>query len=72
MKVFSGPLFSVNNPAARLAVGDAEYIECIHTDIDTLGIGAAIGNADFYVNGGTNQPGCDCKFCGIFRRLSFI
>ncbi|CAH0702315.1 unnamed protein product [Spodoptera exigua] len=43
----------------RLYRGDAKYVEVIHTD--TLGalaygIGDPIGNVNFYVNGGNNQP----------------
>lgn len=57
----AGPLFSVDNPLTRLAVGDAEYVECIHTDV-VLGIGAPICDADFFPNGGNNQPGCTSNF----------
>lgn len=65
----AGPLFSVNDPANRLAVGDAEYVECIHTNGGLLsaGIGAHIGDADFFVNGGTSQPGCLTNTCSHNR-----
>lgn len=46
----AGPLFSVNTPAERLAVGDADYVEAIHTNGGAFGsgIGAPIANADFF------------------------
>lgn len=44
----AGPLFSVANPAARLADTDAEYVEVIHTDTRSFGIADPIGHADFY------------------------
>jgi len=54
----AGPLFPVGNPAQRVAQGDALYVEGIHTDSLASGIGAPIGDADFFPNGGRNQPGC--------------
>lgn len=39
----AGPLFDVNNPAERLDASDAEYVEVIHTEMNTFGIGAPIG-----------------------------
>jgi hypothetical protein len=49
----AGPLFKASEPNERLAKGDAQYVEVIHTNGATLGMGmiAAIGDADFYVNG---------------------
>uniref|UniRef100_A0A1E1VXV5 Lipase domain-containing protein n=1 Tax=Pectinophora gossypiella TaxID=13191 RepID=A0A1E1VXV5_PECGO len=41
-----------------LKPGDAGYVEVIHTDGDGMGMGTAIGNADFFPNGGIIQPGC--------------
>lgn len=52
----AGPLFDVNNPAERLDASDAEYVEVIHTEMTTFGIGVPIGHANFYANSGTNQP----------------
>ncbi|KOB64789.1 Lipase, partial [Operophtera brumata] len=46
--------------SSRLARTDATYVEVIHTDGDGLlsnGLGTAIGDVDFFVNGGSNQPG---------------
>jgi pancreatic triacylglycerol lipase len=72
----AGPLFSVRNAAGRLDAGDANYVECIHTNGPTLilagaGIGAPIGHADFFPNGGTSQPGCLTNTCSHLRAVSF-
>lgn len=57
----SGPLFNANEPANRLDATDAHYVEIIHTDNDSFGIGYPLGDADFYPNGGTGMPGCLSK-----------
>lgn len=72
----AGPLFSVNNPAGRLDAGDADYVECIHTNGPTLliagaGIGAPIGHSDFFPNGGRSQPGCILNSCSHSRAVEF-
>lgn len=41
----AGPLFDANNPVNRLDQNDAQYVEVIHTDTQSFGIGAAIGDA---------------------------
>nr|ACD37365.1 pancreatic lipase 3 [Mamestra configurata] len=54
----------------RLRNTDANYVEVIHTDGSGLlanGIGTAIGDVDFYVNGGNNQPGCLSHSCSHNR-----
>jgi hypothetical protein len=74
----SGPLFDLNNVAERLDAGDAEYVECIHTNgafftgivLPGHGIGEAIGHADFFPNGGNSQPGCFSNTCAHLRAVS--
>ncbi|KAJ8730671.1 hypothetical protein PYW08_002084 [Mythimna loreyi] len=54
----------------RLRNTDANYVEVIHTDGSGLlanGIGTAIGDVNFYVNGGSNQPGCLTHSCSHNR-----
>lgn len=61
------PLFSENNPNERLDAGDAEYVECVHTNgglitgavIGALGIGAPICHADFF-------PSMKIQFSWVF------
>ncbi|XP_026731700.1 pancreatic triacylglycerol lipase-like isoform X2 [Trichoplusia ni] len=44
------------------------YVEAIHTDGHILGIFNAVGDADFYPNGGQNpQPGCLFSVCSHGR-----
>lgn len=54
----ASPLFSVDDPTTRVATGDADFVEIIHTNGGTLGITHPIGDASFYPNGGSSQPGC--------------
>ncbi|CAO1342007.1 unnamed protein product [Diamesa hyperborea] len=58
------PLFSLNAPDTRVAPTDAAYVEVIHTNGGTLGFGEPIGQADFYPNYGTGQPGCGADLTG--------
>lgn len=69
----AGPLFDVNNPSTRLAITDADYVECHHTNGGTIGagIGRAIGHADFFVNGGSSQPGCLTNTCSHLRAVPY-
>lgn len=71
-----GPLFSVRDPSGRIDAGDANYVEIIHTNGPTLwiagaGIGAPIGHADYWPNGGTSQPGCLTNTCSHGRAVNF-
>jgi Lipase len=42
----AGPLFYIRHPEGRLDIGDAEYVEAIHTNGRATGIGFPIGHAD--------------------------
>lgn len=59
------PLFSFNNPAGRVAITDADYVEIIHTDNGRLGFDVPIGHADFYPNWGWMMPGCGPDLTGF-------
>lgn len=37
---------------------DADFVDIIHTNANNHGILDAVGDVDFYVNGGATQPGC--------------
>lgn len=55
----AAPLFRLEKPSERLASGDAQYVEVIHTNGKALGMFQDIGKVDIYPNGGSNQPGCE-------------
>uniref|UniRef100_A0A182QWX0 Lipase domain-containing protein n=1 Tax=Anopheles farauti TaxID=69004 RepID=A0A182QWX0_9DIPT len=59
------PLFSVDEPENRVSNQDATFVEVIHTNGGGLGMMDPIGTADFYPNGGTDQPGCELELVGI-------
>ena len=69
----AGPLFSVGNPGNRIDAGDARYVECLHTNggLLGLGIGAHIGHADFFPNGGSGQRGCWTNTCSHLRAVTY-
>ena len=41
----------------RLDPSDADFVDVIHAD-DYMGMSEACGHKDFYLNGGSYQPGC--------------
>lgn len=43
----------------RLRKTDADYVECLHTNGDTLGLMEPICTVDIYPNYGRIQPGCN-------------
>ncbi|XP_003741661.1 pancreatic triacylglycerol lipase [Galendromus occidentalis] len=67
------PLFEFCPPPARLSRTDAQFVEVVHTDSTSfvprfgLGMDLAVGDVDFYPNGGQRMPGCDVK--GRFIQL---
>lgn len=52
------PGFHLAGPGSRISSGDANYVEIIHTNGGLLGFLAAIGDVDFFPNGGSKQIGC--------------
>ncbi|KMQ93906.1 pancreatic triacylglycerol lipase [Lasius niger] len=52
------PGFYLAGPGSRISNDDAQYVEIIHTNGGLLGFSAAIGDSDFYPNGGKSQSGC--------------
>jgi hypothetical protein len=68
----AGPLWGSRSD--RIRPSDAVYVEAIHTDggLNGLGVGTDVANADFYPNGGTNQPGCLTGVCDHNRAWEFF
>lgn len=60
----ANPLFSYRRHEERVAVGDAENVQIIHTAAGSLGFSAPLGDASFYPNGGRSQPGCGLDMAG--------
>ncbi|KAG5683258.1 hypothetical protein PVAND_012550 [Polypedilum vanderplanki] len=60
----AGPLFNMNNPNDRMDANDAIYTEGIRTNIGGSGFAEPFCHADFYPNGGDNQPGCGLDLTG--------
>ncbi|KAK3929436.1 Lipase member H [Frankliniella fusca] len=61
----------------RLGKGDAELVDVIHTCAGLLGIVEAIGDVDFYPNGGSlPQPGCESELlassCSHSRSFEYM
>lgn len=57
--------YAGSNNTRDLDKSDAHFVDIIHTGAGILGQWSASGHADFYVNGGTSQPGCSSST--IFR-----
>jgi pancreatic triacylglycerol lipase len=62
----SGPGWSGNE--GGMTNGVAHHVEAIHTNRGGLGSNNQVAGADFFPNGGRNQPGCgDDSFCSHNR-----
>ncbi|XP_046664366.1 pancreatic lipase-related protein 2 [Homalodisca vitripennis] len=60
--------YMANNRSKDLDPSDAHFVDVIHTGAGVLGQWGPNGHADFYVNGGTSQPGCTSN--SIIKTLS--
>ena len=54
----AGKDFNYASKEFRLDKGDATFVDVIHTDADLAGTFRAVGDVDFYPNGGKVQPRC--------------
>ncbi|KAG5672355.1 hypothetical protein PVAND_002488 [Polypedilum vanderplanki] len=52
------PLFSENLSINRLNSGDAQLVEVFHSNGGRLGIFSRMGQLDYYINNGRQQPEC--------------
>uniref|UniRef100_A0A182MGJ2 Lipase domain-containing protein n=1 Tax=Anopheles culicifacies TaxID=139723 RepID=A0A182MGJ2_9DIPT len=68
----AGPLFGGDHPSERVDAYDAEYVEVIHTNKGLLGHRDALGQADFYPNGGQSQPGCLTNTCSHEKAVEYF
>ncbi|XP_053663195.1 uncharacterized protein LOC128712324 [Anopheles marshallii] len=60
--------YAGSNNSRDLDPSDAHFVDIIHTGAGILGQWSPGGHADFYVNGGTSQPGCASST--IFQTLA--
>nr|CAD7446358.1 unnamed protein product [Timema bartmani] len=51
-------IYMGNNRSRDLDPTDANFVDVIHTGAGILGQWGPNGHVDYYVNGGTSQPGC--------------
>lgn len=61
------PLFATLKDDWKLDRSDAAFVDVVHTGAGRFGKIEAAGHADFYVNGGYEQPACAdaaCEFSG--------
>ena len=54
----AGPEFYNGNLSRRITPEDADFVDALHTNAGILGLLKDVGQVDFYLNGGTQQPGC--------------
>lgn len=54
------------NTSKDLDYTDAHFVDVLHTGAGILGQWGPTGHADFYINGGSSQPGCSRD--SIFRK----
>ncbi|XP_078032903.1 pancreatic triacylglycerol lipase-like [Augochlora pura] len=66
------PEFYSANKGARVSRGDAEYVAVIHSNAAVLGFEKAIGDVDFYPNGGSLQSGCITNTCSHLRSYEYF
>ncbi|CAG7722631.1 unnamed protein product [Allacma fusca] len=55
----AGPFFQEHDTAGRLDPTDAKFVQSVHCDYGMFGCNWRCGHADFYMNGGSAQPGCN-------------
>lgn len=60
--------YAGTNNSKDLDPSDASFVDVLHTGAGILGQWHSSGHADFYVNGGTSQPGCASST--IFQTLA--
>ncbi|XP_055354916.1 inactive pancreatic lipase-related protein 1-like [Paramacrobiotus metropolitanus] len=70
----AGPLFEGFPSVARLAKGDADFVEAYHGNGlplygGGLGMWSQVGDIDFYPNGGEEQPSCPPALWGTISSI---
>lgn len=62
------------NKSLDLDTSDAHFVDVMHTGAGILGQWGPNGHADFYLNGGTSQPGCahDTIFSNFYSNFEIL
>ncbi|XP_078032935.1 pancreatic triacylglycerol lipase-like [Augochlora pura] len=66
------PHFALSVAGERVARDDAKYVEVLHTNGGVFGFEKAIGDIDFYPNGGGVQAGCKSNTCSHLRAYKYF
>ena len=66
----AGPYFDDKDESERLDSGDADFVDCIHTDRRGMGSSRNLGSVDIDFNGGSNQPGATSESALLDALLS--
>ena len=53
------PWFMSDDERVRIGSGDAIFVDNMHTDSGSAGMGKATADADFFPNKGYTQAGCE-------------
>ncbi|XP_030376269.1 endothelial lipase [Scaptodrosophila lebanonensis] len=68
----ASPFFRYAREGERVASGDADYVEVLHTSVGSYGFDLPLGHADFYANWGSQQPGCFWNECSHWRAFALF
>lgn len=61
----AGPFYYTTPDVQKLSIGDASFVQVIHTCVEILGYNGELGNADYWPNDGSClQPGCGVSYNG--------
>jgi pancreatic triacylglycerol lipase len=67
------PLFNENLSVERLSSGDAQLVEVFHSNGGRLGFFSRLGQLDYYINNGRQQPECTNSYyrtCSHYRSVT--
>ena len=63
-------MFEGRGPGVCISAGDAQAVEIIHSSAGKILLRGAVGDQDYYPNGGSFQPGCPINNNGEMNTCS--